>query len=192
MSGHPEVPRPGRPGRGVLSRGRRGVGVRCRRWRVLSPGGAARACSPSPGAGAGAARTRELGRAGRIPRVQRRCEGLPSVRGQEGPGSRSPAPTQVLTPLWLASPGQWTQSTFWRRVSPRVPGILPVPPYPSASLRSPRVGEGAGSGVASPRSPRPCTRVGMPAVGTPLPVFPGPAKLRPERAWGGRRWVRSE
>lgn len=61
---------PGRGG-GLLSRGWRRVGVRCRRWGVLLPGGVARACSPS-GAGAGAARTPEQGRTGRIPHEQRR------------------------------------------------------------------------------------------------------------------------
>lgn len=53
--------------------GGRGPGRRCgAAGGGSSPPGALRACSPSPGAGVGAARTREQGRAGRIPSEQQR------------------------------------------------------------------------------------------------------------------------
>lgn len=150
--------------------------------------GAPDVCSRSHRAGTGAARA--LGEAVRDgsphpPRERERRRAGP-VWGQEGPQHR---------------PRRWRRCGSRRRGSGRreppgegfilkLQGSSPLPTFlPFSPLFQGR-GRRRGPGILPPET-KPLRSGGRLCRGNPLRAFPGPAKLRRDRARGGRRWARS-
>lgn len=198
MSGHPEVPRLGRAGG---AEPRAGGGVPCRRWRVLSPGSAARllpftrrwggSCA-DPGAGPRGSdppRAAEMRRAALPPGTGGAHVQAPGsdpgvhaavARVARGSGSKAP-PGDESAPEFLESsplPLSLRPSSLpprWGRS--RVPGPLPTQPETLRSSGHPCCGNSAPS-FSRPRQAAPGKGLGRAEVG-PKRVVPA---LRLERA----------
>lgn len=150
--------------------------------------GAPGACSRSHRAGTRAARA--LGEAVRdgYPHPlgeQERRRAVP-VWGQEGPQRR---------------PRRWRRCGSRRRGSGRreppgegfvleFQGSCLLPAFLRFSSLFQGRGRRRGPGILPTRA-KLLSSSGRLCRGNPLRAFPGPAELRPDRAWGGRRWARS-
>lgn len=142
--------------------------------------------APSHLAGEEAARTREEGSAGRsLLSLWEEMGGEgPPVPGYERPSPRPPAPTQALAPPWLSSVS-WavdighllaTGRSSRSRGPPGSPPALSFSSLPQGRGRS----QGSGPLPTLPvtlRSGSLPWEGSVPAMGTPLQVFPGPAEL---------------